>query len=332
MSEKIVAKRAKMSATETAFKAILIVFGLLMPVIGFLVIRFQQSQVILDNGTIFAYSDIPIILASMLLTHFLRRFFRDRVPFITTLIDDVKTPDLADRRVKAEDVASKAASFIHYSTATGFYYWAFLQQDNLPICMGGQSNCDSLFSGFPYPQAALAVTHLKSYYLVQYGANAYKLLYQAICKRDSKTFYEYTLHHFLTTFLIGFSYSIHALKMGSFIMLFHDASDVLFLLSRIYYELKGKKIWLMVPFNIMSIVGWVYCRLYVLPMCALRTLYFGKHFQEDYPYREEFFVVLWLEISMLTMLLFMNFVWTYLIFSSLFNLYTKKLFFLKKNK
>lgn len=255
----------------------------------------------------------------------IRYFVRSKQGFFLTLIDETKYAKQEDRVLRAKDISIKVGSLIHYFSMTAFYYVAFYSQENLPICMGGSSSCDDLLKGFPNPNNPLSIPWLKTFYLFQLGTNIYKLMYQAFFNLEDKTYFEYTLHHFLTMFLIAFSYLIHALKMGSFIMLIHDISDVTFLISRIYYDFKGKKMALMIPFNVISLGGWIYARLYVLPACALNSLFFGRQWDTNYPYKKDFFAVLWLEISMLSMLFIMHIFWTALIFRSLFKMYNKEI-------
>ena len=260
----------------------------------------------------------------------MRSTIRRQSPLITTYIDDIRYPTIEERVSKGKEVANRIGNFVHYAGVSIFYYAMFYDQENLPNCMGGKYDCSKLLTDFPFPQYPLAIPHLKTYYLFQLGANIYKLGYQIFFLKDDPKFYEFALHHFLTTFLIGFSFLIHALKMGSFIMLFHDFSDTFFLFSRIYYELKGKSLWILIPINLCSLITWCYCRLYVLPICSLQTLYFGPHFHADWPFVNDYFSVLWLEISMLTILFLMNIIWTYLILNGLGSMYAKSLG--KKNK
>jgi hypothetical protein len=71
------------------------------------------------------------------------------------------------------------------------------------------------------------------YYFVQLGKHTGRLFGHLFIKPEG-SFYEYTLHHSLSSFLIIFSYAMDMWTIGIFVLFVHDASDIFLGIARGY--------------------------------------------------------------------------------------------------
>lgn len=106
--------------------------------------------------------------------------------------------------------------------------------------------------------------------MVQAGVHLHSLGSQLLSKRGDGKFYEYTLHHSCTVFLIWFSYMMNYLLVGIIVLLIHDPSDVLLILVRAYNDMKKRILILNIGIFVASYSFWVFARNYVLPSCVLK--------------------------------------------------------------
>lgn len=83
------------------------------------------------------------------------------------------------------------------------------------------------------PNLPSATYPMKLFYLFQLGKHASRL-FSHIFIRPEGNYYEYVLHHSLSTFLIFFSYLTNQWLIGIMVLLCHDASDFFLILSRGY--------------------------------------------------------------------------------------------------
>uniref|UniRef100_A0A2D4HG52 Homeobox domain-containing protein n=1 Tax=Micrurus lemniscatus lemniscatus TaxID=129467 RepID=A0A2D4HG52_MICLE len=90
-----------------------------------------------------------------------------------------------------------------------------------------------------YPQQPLQ-TSLFGYYLVQFSFYC-SLLISLPFDVKRRDFHEQLLHHLATVFLIGFSFCLNFIRIGSFIMFLHDFSDCLLEVAKMFVYLKWQK-------------------------------------------------------------------------------------------
>jgi len=74
------------------------------------------------------------------------------------------------------------------------------------------------------------VSDLKIYYMLELSFTLCLLFFTVIVIKHGKDFFEYTIHHLTTIFLIVFSYMFGLVRVGSLVLLLHDLTDVFFYL------------------------------------------------------------------------------------------------------
>ena len=155
-----------------------------------------------------------------------------------------------------------------------FYYFfssiiAFLlikDTSFFPTWLGGSGSCLNLVSGAPaLPEATYS---MKIFYLIQFGKHFSRLFSHMFIKAEGN-YYEYILHHALSTFLILFSYLTNQWLVGIMVLLCHDVSDLFLIISRGYKDYKHySKILLKISY-VITIIFWVGGRLIVFPACCV---------------------------------------------------------------
>ncbi|KAI0231543.1 Ceramide synthase 1 [Lamellibrachia satsuma] len=108
-----------------------------------------------------------------------------------------------------------------------------------------------------------------------YVHSIYGTLYMDRWRKDSVVM---ILHHILSVFLLGFSYSIRYYKVGILIIFLHDIADVWLELTKVAVYLKDRNGKYYAVFDYISIAGfvifgasWFLCRLYWFPLKVLHT-------------------------------------------------------------
>lgn len=74
---------------------------------------------------------------------------------------------------------------------------------------------------------------MKIFYLFQFGKHFSRLFSHMFIRREGN-YYEYILHHALSTFLILFSYLTNQWLIGILVLLCHDISDLFLIIARGY--------------------------------------------------------------------------------------------------
>lgn len=88
-----------------------------------------------------------------------------------------------------------------------------------------------MIAGAPaLPEATQA---MRIFYLLQFGKHFSRLFSHMFIKQEGN-YYEYVLHHSLSTFLILFSYLTNQWLIGIMVLLCHDISDFFLIIGRGY--------------------------------------------------------------------------------------------------
>lgn len=95
--------------------------------------------------------------------------------------------------------------------------------DFLDTRVGGSTEHPLYFYNHPCQKLP---QHMDNFYLFKLAYHCYELIYTIIMDRKRKDFVEYMLHHFLTFFLILYSYMLNYLPVGAAVMVLHDVTDL----------------------------------------------------------------------------------------------------------
>ena len=74
---------------------------------------------------------------------------------------------------------------------------------------------------------------MRYYYVLQFSKHISRFLTHVFIRAEGN-FYEYALHHGLSTFLIMFSYLTNMWFIGIMVLLFHDITDFALIICRAY--------------------------------------------------------------------------------------------------
>jgi len=118
------------------------------------------------------------------------------------------------------------------------------------------------------------------------------------------------LHHVTTFALFLFANLSNIAPVGILILFVHDASDFLRALDQFSSDIKNWYIWktMLLSINVIKLIGWVYFRIIVFPLCINQSIY------DALPWNESFsvFVPLLFIVFLNFMIFSMHVFWLYL--------------------
>ena len=136
----------------------------------------------------------------------------------------------------------------------------------MPTWLGGSGYCTDVTRYLnTFDEATLG---MKIFYVLQFGKHLGRF-FQHIFIRSEGNFYEYALHHGLSTFLIFFSYLMNMWLIGIFVLLIHDMSDFFLILARGYRDYKHLNKNLLKAIYGIAGFAWVFCRIFLLSCCCV---------------------------------------------------------------
>jgi len=215
----------------------------------------------------------------------------------------------------------KWAFSIFYYLASSIAAFLIIRETTfMPTWLGGEGYCTDLTRYVnSFDEANFS---MQAYYVLQFGKHLGRF-FQHVFIRSEGNFYEYALHHGLSTFLIFFSYLTNQWIIGIFVLLIHDVSDIALILSRAYRDCR--KIFKPV-LTLMDVIGgslWVFCRIFLLSYCCVySSVYSASQFwlnpqQFNSNILDILFFPGYFMAFMLLALEIMQVFWTYYIFSSI---------------
>ena len=210
-------------------------------------------------------------------------------------------------------------SIFYYISTTIFAYIILLPTSYMPTWLGGNGDCtDCIRYVNSFDEATSA---MEIYYGIQFGKH-FGRFFQHVFIRPEGNFYEYTLHHALSMFLIFFSYMMNFWMIGIFLLMIHDVSDVFLIVPRAYRDCKViYKPLLQIQYVVMA-VTWIGCRIFMLSYCAVYTAIKNLYVATYYPERfhpiqlEVMYLPAVLMAIMISALEVLQIFWTYHIITS----------------
>jgi hypothetical protein len=183
-------------------------------------------------------------------------------------ISHVKYPTEEQRKKRCYTIVKWGFSIIYYALTSVFGYFILLPTSFMPTFLGGNGDCtDCMRYIKSFDEATLA---MEIYYGIQFGKH-FGRFFQHVFIRPEGNFYEYTLHHAISMFLIFFSYLMNFWMIGIFILVIHDSSDFFLIIPRAYRDCKTiNKTFLKLQYLVMT-VTWIGCRIFLLSYCAVYT-------------------------------------------------------------
>jgi hypothetical protein len=129
------------------------------------------------------------------------------------------------------------------------------------------------WKGWPHHAVTDAMLTL---YVLELGAYFHQLLWTEVKRKDA---IEMILHHVVTIFLIGFSYMINMLRIGSLIIVLHDCADVFLETAKVFNYINkiGKRAWAStycdILFGCFALVFFI-TRLYIYPCYIIYSIWY----------------------------------------------------------
>jgi hypothetical protein len=136
----------------------------------------------------------------------------------------------------------------------------------MPTWLGGHGYCTDL--GRYIYNLDEATFLMKCFYIIQFGKHSCRLVHHCFFKLEGN-FYEYALHHGLSTFLILFSYLMNMWLIGIFVLLIHDVSDVFLIFGRGYRDCRTINRTLLMGIDVVGFAVWIGCRVGLLSYCCV---------------------------------------------------------------
>ena len=136
----------------------------------------------------------------------------------------------------------------------------------MPTWLGGYGYCTDLtryINTFEEANRSMQI-----YYVLQFGKHLGRFFQHCFIRAEGN-FYEYALHHGLSTFLIFFSYLTNQWIIGIFVLIIHDVSDIALILCRAYRECRKIFKPLLTFMDISGGIMWVFCRIFLLSYCCV---------------------------------------------------------------
>lgn len=118
---------------------------------------------------------------------------------------------------------------------------------------------------------------MKIFYLFQLGKHFSRLFSHMFIKQEGN-YYEYILHHSLSTFLIVFSYLTNQWLIGIMVLLCHDISDLFLIMARGYKDYKNYSRNLLKVIYVFAMGSWTVGRLIVFPACCVYAALIGPSY------------------------------------------------------
>lgn len=155
-----------------------------------------------------------------------------------------------------------------------FYYivmttWCFalLREESwLPSVLGGRGATQHCWTdGYPFQGVSPG---LRNFYLTSIGF-AVSDIVMLLMEPRKPDFGEMFLHHVLACSLIGFSYMLNYVRIGSLILLLHHAVDVFIHASKAFVDTSNKRVVAMSYFGLVLTYAWL--RIYVYPVIIMRS-------------------------------------------------------------
>ena len=159
-------------------------------------------------------------------------------------------------------------SLIYYIVTSAAAYWILVQTSAMPAWLGGHGDPMNFFRHCPTIPEATQAMHIL--YTCQFGKN-FSRFFGHVFIRQQGSFYEYTLHHALSTILIIFSYLTNFWLIGIMLLLLHDITDCTLICGRGYREKKNLNKYVLHFFYTLGFLNWIFWRVFVLFYACIFT-------------------------------------------------------------
>ena len=153
----------------------------------------------------------------------------------------------------------------------------------MPTWLGGDGYCTDLTRYLHKLEEA--DIYMKVFYIIQFGKHIGRFIHHVFIRSEGN-FYEYSLHHGLSTFLIFFSYLMNMWLIGIFVLFIHDFSDFFLIVGRAYRDYKNLNKAVLNVIYYMGGSAWIGCRILLLSYCCVYSSMYSVY--EFFIHRENY--------------------------------------------
>ena len=121
-------------------------------------------------------------------------------------------------------------SLVYYLISSIAGYLLIKDAPNFPTWLGGSGFCVNFYTNSPHLDVGIG---MKLFYVFQFGKHLSRLTSHVFIRQEGN-YYEYILHHALSSFLILYSFLTNMWLVGTLTLLLHDLSDFFLISARTY--------------------------------------------------------------------------------------------------
>jgi hypothetical protein len=211
------------------------------------------------------------IVIAVILTQLRKLFFSFIAPLFHPLMINKPHHSTAMTLSRRDRLASNIFGCAFYTFSTLVGWWVLLNKDWAPwqLVPFAKGDPDNMWSHYWTYRTPLDV---RLYYALGLGHSLHAFHLQLFYKERRRDFFEMMVHHVTAVLLIALSYVYGYTRVGTLVLLLHDASDVPISLTRCMGELVSTKA--TAVFFLWLTVSWLYCRLVCFPFIVIHSTTF----------------------------------------------------------
>eukprot|EP00727_Mastigamoeba_balamuthi_P013638 m51a1_g8898 hypothetical protein (336) ;mRNA; f:714293-715980 len=215
---------------------------------------------------------VGLSLAAALLIDAARRaFVRHLGPVVGSWLIVKPSYDSAQIDMRRERMVKHAFGFAFYGAASCAGWLVLVDKPWAPasVVWGASGSVDECWSDL---LAWAPPASVRAYYALGLGHSLHQMYHQLASGERRRDFAEMMAHHVATVLLVGLSWAFGYARIGTLVLLLHDASDILVCAGRVANEAMptSRSVWVFVAMNL----AWVYARLWAFPFVLIRSTTF----------------------------------------------------------
>lgn len=180
-------------------------------------------------------------------------------------IGEIRYKDEIARRRRSYTLAKWAYSIVYYISSSIVGYILIKDTSFFPPFLGGHGDISTLAQ---YRYLEEATDGMALFYYVQLGKHLSRF-FGHVFVRPEGNFYEYVLHHCLSSFLIIFSFCMDMWVIGIFVLVLHDYTDMGLIFARAYKDYKHCNQVVLGIFYVHATGAWIFLRVFVFSYCCV---------------------------------------------------------------
>jgi len=207
-----------------------------------------------------SFKDLWIMLFVCVTTFVLKQtLYKITNPYLNRMLAAMNFPDHTQRLERLHDFS---LGLWFYGGSIVFTYYTFWGNPNVTWMLGGTNVGWNLLSSWPdSPNGELP--YMNIIYPIQMGYHLHNLVFHIFCRTHKATYIEMILHHYLTWFLIFFSYYTNFESFGLAVLMCHDIGDFIMNIGKLVRDLQLLCGWKLDLYYLLVVISWGYPRIIV---------------------------------------------------------------------